>query len=259
MTHERKIVDQFTAQVERFVTSPHVNEPEPLARFLAAVAPCDGERALDVACGPGLLAKAFAPRVGAFTGVDLTPAMVEKATAVAREAGLANATFQVADALSLPFAVGSFDLCLTRLALHHMPDPRGALAEMARVLRPGGRLGIFDMTTSERTEEADYHNRVERLRDPSHARALPLSELVREIGLAGLEVNRVETIDYELDVEDWIARAESSAEDAARARTFIAEALGTRRFGGKLVRRDEAAKLKFTVRWAIVVATKLAG
>ena len=252
----RDTVTQFTAQVERFVTSPHVNEPEPVRRFLAAVAPRGDECALDVACGPGLLAKAFAPHVREFVGVDLTPAMIEKAVAITREAGLSNARFEVADALRLPFEPNTLDLVLTRLALHHMPDPRAAVRETARVLRPGGHLGVFDMTTSEGTEESDYHNVVERLRDPSHTSALPLSELVQLLGLVGLQVDKIETIDYDLDVEDWIARAEQSADDAQRARQLIAAAIGTRKFGGKRVWRDEDGKLWFSVRWAILVATK---
>ena len=52
------IVTQFTAQVDHFVTSPHVNQPEAVRRFIEAVAPQGDERALDVACGPGLLAQA---------------------------------------------------------------------------------------------------------------------------------------------------------------------------------------------------------
>ena len=217
------LVDQFTAQVERFVQSPHVNAPEPVAQFVAAVGPRPEERAIDVACGPGLLAKAFGPRVRELVGVDLTPAMV------------------------------------TRLALHHFPDPAAALREIARVVRPLGRLGVFDMTTSEVEEEARYHNEVERLRDPSHARALPLSELLRLAGLAGFEADHVETVDYELDVEDWIARAEQSEDEASRARARIAAAVGTARFGGKHIRRDPAGALMFTVRWAILVATRREG
>jgi SAM-dependent methyltransferase len=254
----RDTVTQFTAQVERFVTSPHVNEPEPVRRFLAAVAPRGDECALDVACGPGLLAKAFAPHVREFVGIDLTPAMIEKAAAIAREVGLSNARFEVADALRLPFEANALDLVLTRLALHHMPDPRAAVSEMARVLCPGGRLGVFDMTTSEITEVSAYHDVVERLRDPSHTRALPLSELVQILGLAGLQVDKVELLDYDLDVEDWIARAEQSADNAKQARELIAAAIGTRRFGGKKVWRDEGGKLWFSVRWVILVATKLA-
>ncbi len=249
----RDTVTQFTAQVERFVTS-RVNEPEPV-RASSPGRPRGDECALDVACGPGLLAKAFAPHVREFIGVDLTPAMIEKAVAITREAGLSDARFEVADALRLPFEPNTLDLVLTRLALHHMPDPRAAVREMARVLRPGGRLGVFDMTTSEGTKESDYHNVVERLRDPSHTSALPLSELVQLLGL-GLQVDKIETIDYDLDVEDWIARAEQSADDAQRARQLIAAAIGTRKFGGKRVWRDEDGKLWFSVRWAILVATK---
>jgi ubiquinone/menaquinone biosynthesis C-methylase UbiE len=249
-------VTQFTAQVERFVTSPHVNEPEAVHRFLAAVAPCGDERALDVACGPGLLEKAFAPHVREIVGVDLTPAMVNKAVVVDREAGISNAQFEVADALRLPFHADALDLVLTRLALHHMPDPRAAVREIARVLRPGGRLGVFEITTSENTEESAYHNLVERLRDPSHARALPLSELAQMLGLAGFELDKVETIDYHQDAEDWIARAEQSADDAKQARQLIAAAIGTRKFGAKKVWRDEAGNLWFSVRWAILVGTK---
>jgi len=252
----RDTVMQFTAQVQRFVTSPHVNEPEPLHRFLAAVAPRGDELALDVACGPGLLAKAFAPHVREIVGVDITPAMIEKAVAIAREAGISNESFEVADALRLPFGANALDLVLTRLALHHMPDPQAAVREMARVLCPGGRLGVFDMTTSEMADEAAYHNRVERLRDPSHASALSISALVQMIGLAGLELDKVETVDYDQDVEDWIARAEQSADDAEQARQQITAAISTRNFGGKKVWRDQGGKLWFSVRWAILVARK---
>lgn len=250
------IVDQFTSQVERFVRSPHVNVQEPVARFVAAVDPKPHEEALDVACGPGLLARPFAPRLRSFTGVDLTPAMVARARTLATEAGLANARFETGDALQLPFEDGRFDIALSRLAIHHIPDAAGALRESARVLKPGGRLGLFDMTTSEDEAEAAYHDEVERLRDPSHASALPLSRLFLLIGKSGLEADRLETIDYELDVDDWIARADQSKEEAAKARAMIAAALGSRRFGGKHVRRDEQGKLWFTVRWAIITATK---
>src|SRR5262245_14658010 len=252
----RDTVIQFTAQVERFVKSPHVNQAETVHRFLAAVAPRGDELALDVACGPGLLARAFAPHVREIVGLDLTPAMVEMAAAIAREAGLANARFEVSDALRLPFETNALDLVLTRLALHHMPDPGAAVREMARVLRPGGRLGIFDMTTSEIAEESAYHNLVERLRDPSPTRALPLSELAQILGLAGLELDQIETVDYDQEVEDWIARAEQPAADATQARELIVAAIETRKFGAKRVRRDETGKLWFSVRWAILVATK---
>jgi SAM-dependent methyltransferase len=189
-------------------------------------------------------------------GIDLTPAMVDRARAIAREAGLANAHFQVADALALPFASGSFDLALSRLALHHMPDVPGVVHEMARVTRAGGNIGLFDMTTSESPEESAYLNLVERLRDPSHARALPISEAVHVIGVAGFDLHRIDTTDLELDVDDWSARAEQSPDEADRVRELLVDTVGTCRFGGRRVRRDEAGKLKFIARYMIVVGMR---
>ncbi len=119
------VVEQFTAQVDRFVTSPHVNHPEPVARYVRTVAPRGHKRVLDVGCGPGLLATAFAPPVRQYVGVDLTPAMVAKAADIARAAGIPNARFEVGDALVLPFDAASFDL-----ALHHISDPRRAIQQM---------------------------------------------------------------------------------------------------------------------------------
>ena len=127
---------------------------------------------------------------------------------------------------------------------------------MARVIRPGGRIGLFDMTTSEDVAEDAYHNEVKRLHDPSHASALPLSELFGLIGRAGLDADRLDTMDYDLDVEDWISRAEQSPEQGRAVRERIAAALGTRQFGGKRVRRDAEGTLWFTVRWAILTARK---
>jgi SAM-dependent methyltransferase len=254
--NEHTIRDQFTAQVERFVAAPHVNALEPLARFLSLVAPRREERAVDVACGPGLLVKAVAPLVAEVVGLDLTPAMVAKGREIARGAGLRGARFAVADALALPLADASRDLALTRLALHHIPEPAQAIAEMARVLRPGGRLAIFDLVASEDAEVAATQDRVERLRDPSHARVLPLSETVRAVGLAGLEPARLDAMDFAIDVADWIARAKQAPEAAAEARRLLEAVSGTRRFGGKRVWRDAGGRLFFEQRYAMLVAEK---
>ena len=76
------------------------------------------------------------------------------------------------------------------------------------------------------------------------------------LGLAGLELDKIETINYNQDAEDSIACAEQSADDAQQARQMIVAAIGTRKFGAKKVWRDEGGKLWFSVRWAILVATK---
>lgn len=99
-----------------------------------------GECVLDVGCGPGELLCSMASRRrgwGRLVGIDLSPGMVSKGTLLAR--GL-QVRFAVSDAQCIPFASGSFDVVMARHMLYHVPDIDRAVAEAARVLRPGGRF-----------------------------------------------------------------------------------------------------------------------
>jgi SAM-dependent methyltransferase len=103
-----------------------------------------GERVLDAACGTGVVARAANSQVGAsgtVTGLDLNPAMLEVARAAAGEAGRSIA-WQEGNLEALPFADGSFDVVLCQQGLQFCPDKVAAVAELRRVLRPGGRLAL---------------------------------------------------------------------------------------------------------------------
>ncbi|MGC8763775.1 MAG: DUF6125 family protein [Acidobacteriota bacterium] len=103
--------------------------------------------ALDVGTGKGLLAMALARRGFDVVSVDPDPAEQEVAFALAREAGLqGRIAFERAGAEDLPYAGGSFDVVASLDALHHLPAGGRALEEMARVLRPGGRLVLAEFT-----------------------------------------------------------------------------------------------------------------
>jgi ubiquinone/menaquinone biosynthesis C-methylase UbiE len=104
-----------------------------------------GMRLLDVGCGPGSitlgLAAAVAP--GRVVGLDLAPVQAEAARAAAADAGAA-VDVGVADAYALPFPDGAFDAAFAHTLLFHLREPLAALAEMRRVLRPGGVVGVRD-------------------------------------------------------------------------------------------------------------------
>src|SRR5919198_2606601 len=102
------------------------------------VAPTGDERALDVGTGAGTLALAFAPLVREVVGVDVVPELLERA----RRTAPANVTFVEGDATKLPFESGSFELSCSRRTLHHIARPEYAVAELARVTAPGGRIFV---------------------------------------------------------------------------------------------------------------------
>lgn len=114
------------------------------ATLFAAADLRPGHRALDVACGTGVVARLAAERVGptgSVTGVDLAPDMIAVAEALPAPPG-APVEWRVGDAASLPFPDGSFDVVLCQMGLMFMADRPAALAEMRRVLAPGGQLVV---------------------------------------------------------------------------------------------------------------------
>lgn len=118
-----------------------------IAANAAAVAPA-GARVLEVGCGPGRLSIALAQRGFDVTGLDLDPAMIERAGFNAERLGEdeeRRPAFLVGDVASLAFADESFDLVVSTLSMHHWADVSAGLAEIGRVLRPGGRALVWDL------------------------------------------------------------------------------------------------------------------
>lgn len=176
----------FSRRAAHYTTSPSHDDPEVLARLVALAEPRPDWVALDVATGTGHMALALAPRVLRVVGLDLTPEMLAEARALAGRRGIGNVCFELGDAHALPYADASFHLVTCRRAAHHFTDIGRALAEMARVLVPGGRLVVDDRSVPDDPRADAVLNELDRLHDPSHVREYGRDEWLGLLAASGL-------------------------------------------------------------------------
>lgn len=221
--HRDAILDQFTRQAVPFSTAAGIKDEAALRLVVEFSGAGPEDTLLDVACGGGLVVCAFARVVRHATGIDITPAMLERARALAREQGLTNVSWRQGDVLPLPYADGAFSIVTSRFAFHHFLEAGAVLREMARVCAPGGRVVVVDSAPA--PEKAAEFNRLEKLRDPSHVRAMPLAELEGLFRQAGLPEPRVTGYRLESDLESLLARSFPRPEDVPEIRRIFAQAV----------------------------------
>jgi SAM-dependent methyltransferase len=120
-----------------------------------------GERVLDIGSGAGtdsLVAAQMVGPAGSVIGIDMTPEMLNKARAAAAEMGMENVTFFEADAERLPFDDGSFDVVISNGVIDLIPDKHAVFSEIFRVLVPGGRIQVADVTIQRPVSEEGKRN-----------------------------------------------------------------------------------------------------
>ena len=144
------------------------NVPEGSAESFAGVANpfslgplAPGEHVLDLGCGAGtdtLVAAQMIGPEGKVTGIDMTPEMLAKARASVGEMALENVEIAQGEAESLPFPDGSFDVVISNGVIDLIPDKDAVFSELHRVLRPGGRIQIADVTIQRPVSEEGKRN-----------------------------------------------------------------------------------------------------
>jgi ubiquinone/menaquinone biosynthesis C-methylase UbiE len=251
-SHRDQILDQFTRQAVPFSTSPAVKDEQALRLVVGFSGAGPDDTVLDVACGPGILACAFAKVVRHVTGIDLTPAMLDRARALAAEQQLTNITWQQGDVLPLPYTAGAFTLVTARFAFHHFLDPGAVLAEMRRVCAPGGRVVVIDSAPA--TDKSDAFNQMEKFRDPSHVRALPIEEHLGLYRKIALPEPRVTWYRLEGEMEALIKRSFPNPGDDEKIRQMFEASLVDDRLGIQARREDGRIHYGYPV--AVLVADR---
>jgi SAM-dependent methyltransferase len=216
MEHRDVTRREFARQVAEFERPDSFFGDRQVLGWIAAHVPVSPDDVvLDVAGGAGHVGRHLAARAAFAVVVDLTRDMLQAGVA----AGRRNMVFVDGDATALPFADGQFDVVVCRFAFHHIDEPARAAAEMARVARPGATVAVIDMV-SEPGAAGERHNELERLRDPSHTRALEEGELLAALDSAGVDAAIVAARRQRMLAVPWLERAASP--DAPREQILAA-------------------------------------
>jgi len=220
---------QFGPAAEAYLASPAHAQGEDLASVLAFLDPKPHEVVLDLGCGVGHTLRRVAPKVRLAVGADATPGMLEGARSLMEQERIGNVTLVVTTAESLPFLDASFDGVTCRVAAHHFSDVGRAFAEVARVLRPGGRFVVSDNYAPDDAALDAWVNELEVTRDPSHVREHTITEWRTLLEGAGFTVANEARSVTALEVEPWLARSRTPEREARRVREMLRSATAAAR------------------------------
>src|SRR5499425_1882198 len=253
-SHRDLILDQFTRQATPFSTSKTIASEEALRLLVDACSAGSNDTVLDVACGGGLVVCAFAALVRSAEGIDITPAMLDRARALAAEKGLTNTRWRQGDVLPLPYPDASFTIVTSRFTFHRFPDPLAVLREMKRVCAPGGRVAVVDTDASADPAKAAAFNQMEILRDPSHVRAMPGAELVGLFTSAGLPQPRRSSYELRDELENLLQRSFPNPGDDEKIRSLFRASATDDRLGIPI--RLEGTTIHYAYPVAVLVADR---
>ncbi len=222
------VAANFGPVASQYATSAGHANAAALQHLVELVSPKKSDVVLDIATGAGNVALAFAPHVSRVVAFDLTPSMLDQTLQTARERGLSNIETVQGLAENLPFEDDSFDVATVRLAPHHYADIQKAVDEMARVIRPGGKVAIVDTTTPEDSGLHREINELEMLRDNSHVENYRPSQWRAMVEAAGLEIAYESvgpyTEDFKMEFDEWVERIRTPAPEVQELRRRFLEA-----------------------------------
>jgi ubiquinone/menaquinone biosynthesis C-methylase UbiE len=244
-SHVDIVVDQFTRQATPFANASAMRDEDALRLLVEFSRAATGDTVLDVACGPGLVVAAFAKTCLHATGIDITPAMIDKAREHAAALGLVNVDCQVGNVAPLPFPDRSYSIVVSRFAFHHFTDPLGVLREMKRVA--ARRIVIADVAASDDPRRAAAFNRMEKVRDPSHTRALTLAELRNLFADAGLPAPREAFYDVRAELEGLLATSFPASGDIAVIRQMFEDSLTDDGLGMRTKRKGDRIVFSYPI------------
>lgn len=221
--HNERIVSEFSRKAELYAQAEELNDIDALNLLSEQARIVPEDVVLDVACGPGIVSCHLARTARSVIGVDLTEAMLDQARINQSQQGLENISWTRADVTRLPFPDRRFSLVVSRYAFHHLLDPRRVLDEMLRVCSPTGRIAVADIALPDDSGISRNFNAAERLRDPSHVKALSVVEHRDMLADAGLTIRACEGYRIQFELENLLRYSSASESDKQRIPELLAD------------------------------------
>lgn len=193
---------EFAIQAKKLNSSQVFNNKDIVNQILDLVE--KGGRILDLACGPGILSLPIARKSDRVVAFDLTKEMLEIVKKKATQENLNNIKTVQGNAESLPFEDKSFDCIVTRLSFHHFNDLEKVAKELHRVLKKNGSLIVADIVSSDHSEEAELHNALEKLRDPSHVKMLSKKDFKELFFISNFKIENKISMAIKRELEEWV-------------------------------------------------------
>ena len=224
MKHHDQVADAFGTTAAAYLTSAVHATGADLQALADAVRATPGPTVLDLGCGAGHASFAVAPHAHEVVAYDLAPPMLATVDSAARERGLANIRTCLGPAERLPFDTATFDWIVSRMSAHHWHDVPVALAEMRRVLKPGGRVLMIDIAGHAHPLLDTYLQAAEVLRDASHVRNYRADEWLAMFREAGFDAQVGACWRLPIDFDTWVARMRTPADSVTGIRALWAHA-----------------------------------
>ena len=219
-TQDQLVSEQFGSVAEAYLNSKVHAQGQDLQELAQRVQRQAAPLVLDLGCGAGHASFAVAPFAKSVIAFDLSAPMLAVVQSAAQERGLDNIETRQGNTDALPFAAASFDIVCTRYSAHHWSRFEQGLAEIFRVLKPGGKCYVIDVVAPEVTVADTYLQSFEVLRDASHIRNRNLAEWSAALTQAGLRPVAEQGWKLQLQFDAWVARMRTPPERVIAIRSL---------------------------------------
>jgi ubiquinone/menaquinone biosynthesis C-methylase UbiE len=223
-SHAGKVEEQFGSVAEAYLSSTVHSQGPDLAAVAERFRGTSNVAVLDLGCGAGHLSFTVAPHVKSVTAYDLTSEMLDVVRQEAERRNLRNVITRQGRADELPFEAASYDWVCTRYSAHHWAGLPKAIAEIRRVLKPGGSFLLIDTCAPENPLLDTHLQAIELLRDGSHLRNYTPAQWGAMLRAQGFTIEAQSLSKIATDFNAWVQRMRTPSVHVAALRSLLQNA-----------------------------------